>query len=320
MTSSFPVRIIGVIAVFFSVYSGASAQTKLYYADGIVDDIRRMNTDGTDIEDVATVAEFLFGVRVDEGAGKIYWYQVVPGSIHRANLDGSDPEEIITGVPSLDFAIDIPNQKIYWTDDKELRRANTDGTNNELLNADLGNSGTANNIVVDSAAGQLYYGNGFTNEMMRVNTDGSGVTSLFTGDGLPWGMDLDLVNGHIYWAESNSPDSKLRRANLDGTNIVDIATGLSSPTAVAVDPVDGKVFWSEVQGGGTPVSTLKRANLDGSDVEVLFADTPVVAMDLGLLAPPEPQVPAVSTWGLLVLLMGMLVGATLVIQRRRQPA
>jgi DNA-binding beta-propeller fold protein YncE len=96
-----------------------------------------------------------------------------------------------------------------------------------------------------------------------VGLDGSGLdTVLQTGGGLR-DVDLDLVNGKMYWVDVDN--FVIRRANLDGSGQEDIVTsGLEFPSAIAVDPVGGKIYW-----GDQSAFELRRANLDGTNNELL---------------------------------------------------
>ena len=97
----------------------------------------------------------------------------------------------------------------------------------------------------------------------HVGLDGSGLdTILPTGAGIR-DVDLDLVNGKMYWVDVDN--FVIRRADLDGTNQEDIVTsGLEFPSAIAVDPIGGKIYW-----GDQTAAELRRANLDGSNNELL---------------------------------------------------
>jgi len=81
--------------------------------------------------------------------------------------------------------------------------------------------------------------------IVKVALDGSGQTTLATGQANPFGIVLDAT--HVYW--TNMGDGSVMRANLDGTGRVALAQGRFSPTFLAVDAA--RVYWSEsVDDGG----------------------------------------------------------------------
>ena len=91
---------------------------------------------------------------------------------------------------------------------------------------------------------------------------------IVTGLNRPWGIAIDLVNGHIYWADRSA--KKIQRADLNGANVTDIiSTGLSGPYGIGLDLVAGKVYFSDVTIAITPVGSIKRADLNGSNVEIV---------------------------------------------------
>src|ERR1043165_6077707 len=92
--------------------------------------------------------------------------------------------------------------------------------------------------------GQLYFTDVFnpdfsTGFIKRMNTDGTGLTTLVNAGGGIRGLSLDLSGGKMYWADVN--DLVLRRANLNGSGQEDIlhlsgsGEDLPFPSEVAVD-------------------------------------------------------------------------------------
>ncbi len=96
----------------------------------------------------------------------------------------------------------------------------------------------------------------------RADADGTGVTTLVTGQSAAVGLALDLTGGKMYWTNTNA--GSIRRADLTGALVEDLLSGLLQPAAVAVDVVGGKIYWSAF-------ARIQRANLaDGSNIEDLF--------------------------------------------------
>jgi hypothetical protein len=85
---------------------------------------------------------------------------------------------------------------MYWTDveTKDIRRANLDGTDQEILVANLPDPagialGVANGLMYWSDTAGSVPGLG---DIRQANLDGSGQTILFTGLDRPWTIALDL--------------------------------------------------------------------------------------------------------------------------------
>lgn len=138
-------------------------------------------------------------------------------------------------IRSLDQTIDnIP--LFIWGHDRVLRQKlyTLDSANGDILISDLDGSLLA--ILLE---------NNFVNAL---------------------GIDVDQVNGKIYWTENIN--NNISRANLDGTGaeiIVPTASGVNGPGAISVRPILNRIYW--IDGNG---NNLKRANLDGTNVETLI--------------------------------------------------
>ena len=101
----------------------------------------------------------------------------------------------------------------------------------------------------------------------QMNPDGSGLTAIVSNLTDPYGLDVDPVNGKIYWVDDAG---NVSRANLDGsdlqTGIVNIPSG--QMRAISLDVENNKMYFYEVN-----VEVLYVANLDGSNVTPLLTGT-----------------------------------------------
>jgi Domain of unknown function (DUF5050) len=114
-------------------------------------------------------------------------------------------------------------------------------------------------------------------DIRRANLDGTGQTTLVSGQRGPLGPALDLAGGQMYWGDNFSGD--IRRANLDGSGQTILITGLNSPGAPALDLANGQMYWNL---NNTP-GNIMRANLDGTGLTTLLgglSDPNSVALDL----------------------------------------
>ena len=69
---------------------------KIYVTDSGELSIKRMNLDGSEMEDIVTQdSGYLLGISLDTEEGKMYWVDWGDGLIQRANLDGTEKETLI---------------------------------------------------------------------------------------------------------------------------------------------------------------------------------------------------------------------------------
>ena len=259
---------------FAVVVGDGNLVNRLYWTDAEADRIRRINLDGSGVEDV--VDSGLVnprGLAVDQAAGKLYWTDYGSDRIQRANLDGSEVEDLVTAglrIP-LALALDAAAGKLYWTDNgtDKIQRANLDGSEIEDLVTGLR---TPLGLALDAAAGKLYWTDSGVDKIQRANLDGSQVEDLVTeGLQIPRGLTLDTAGGKLYWSDNGS--DRIQRANLDGSQVEDlVTTGLGTPRGLAVDVSAGKLYWAD-----SSTDRIQRSNLDGSEVEDLVTE--------GLLSP-----------------------------------
>jgi len=153
--------------------------------------------------------------------------------------------------------------KLYWADygTNKVEKSNLDGSSRVTLGTF---AHLTSGIAVDSTNGHVYFSEingdfpGGTGAILRMNTDGTGVTTL-TNTAVLGGQDiaLDLAGGKMYWAAQNN--NAIRRANLDGTGNQPVHALLNVPTGIALDIPNGKVYWTAFSGG-----MVQSGNMDGS--------------------------------------------------------
>lgn len=247
----------------------------IYWIDLVQDNIKRANTDGSNVEVVLTGLSQAEDLAIDPEGGKMYWADPGTDTIHRANLDGSGVESLVTAAQGLmtpeGLALDLASGKMYWTDvaTDKVQRANTDGSNVEDLLTSVDGVGAIRFIALDPVGGKMYFTDSNLDRIQRANLDGSNFETLLTAaDGLssPADIEVDTASGKIYWTDRGT--DKILRANLDGSNIEElVTTGLFAVSYLELDLGRGKIYWGDSNSGEQKIS---RANLDGTDVEDLI--------------------------------------------------
>ena len=242
---------------------------EIYFTDSW-QNVKKVGPNGT-IETIAADFEQTKGLAIDRATGKLYW---ASAEIERANRDGTDREALVfSGIGNaLGVDIDPVNGKIYWADNQafggSVNRANLDGTNVELVIPEF----SALSVAVDPIGGKVYWkANSFN--LKRANLDGSNVEVILANQPNIGDIELDLIEGKIYWAHHQLGRVFVRRANLDGTVVQTVAdpSDNSSAIAIGLDVIKRKVYWAGC-GEDTPEGqrcAIKRANYDGSGIELV---------------------------------------------------
>lgn len=232
---------------------------------------------------------------------KIFWTERDRDEIRMADLDGTNVETLfeVNGRP-LGIALDRPNSKVYWTDERgRIQRASLDGSGEaELL---VSNFDPILSIALDLDARQMYWA--ARSSIWRADMDGTNETLLVDRLRAPSSLQLDAENGQMYWTDMVS--GSISRAELSGHTVEVLIEGRNQPISLALDQIHGRIYWTEdmsifrskldgselesvVSGPGAPVGltldlendliywtdrdhgVLRRSNLDGSQVADLF--------------------------------------------------
>ena len=175
----------------------------------------------------------------------------------------------------------VQGNKMYWTSDGRIQRANLDGTQVETLLSDSSEKAPDHysKLALDLARGTMYWTN--NRGIYRADLDGSQIETLVLGDNTD-SFALDPVGGKLYWTDGGA--GTIQWANLDGTQIETFLP--VDPPSLVLDLAGGKLYWKDRIGGGNP-ERMQRANLNGTQVETLFTtssqhywDVEVFALDL----------------------------------------
>ncbi|HYD49171.1 MAG TPA: hypothetical protein VEB21_12520 [Terriglobales bacterium] len=290
------------LTTFPSVLLG---QAKMYWSDITLDQIRRANLDGSNIETVIDVdLRQARGIAIDYNGGKFYWADNggagADKSIKRASLDplNQNVETIVTVasaglVNPRNVALDLTNGKIYWADEGQpkIQRANLDGSNVEdILDAD--DLGDPRGMFVLGT--RLFWADRERGTISSSDLDGRNVTVLIDRtDGIlsPNAMDVDVSAARMYWTDATL--AVIRSADLNGNDIRDVVTtGLNDPLGLALDPTGQKLYWTD---HGTNPEHIQRCNLDGSNRETLINTGLEEIDDIAISQPPPPTATPTAT-------------------------
>lgn len=253
------------------------------------------------------------GMTVDQVHNVLYWAERDTNRIMSAALAGDSNPTIVAQLgldPGLrGMAIAPTIGKVYWVAEntRAIQRANLDGSQFEILSVP---DGSFFDVEIDEASGTLYWTNG--SEIWSGGLDGSSPTLIIGDAGQPYYLALDIAGGKLYWTDFSS--NEIGRANLDGTDheIPGPISALSArPRGITLDLVSNKVYWTLESGA------IQRANLDGTNIETVFSNLDS-SWDITMLdtLPTIQSIPAVSTWGVVTLLLALLIAGTLIVGRK----
>ncbi|MCB1165729.1 MAG: hypothetical protein KDK33_06230, partial [Leptospiraceae bacterium] len=144
---------------------------KIYYSDNGSGQVDTTNLDGSGYANVHNPGSN-GGMDIDE----INDFQYIANSsqIVRYNMDGSGATTVVssTGLNVNDVELDDAGQRLFWVDQSngELRRANIDGSNEQLLVSSIG-SGTG--VAFHPSSPYLYYCDAGIQSIVRTLRDGS---------------------------------------------------------------------------------------------------------------------------------------------------
>jgi DNA-binding beta-propeller fold protein YncE len=219
-------------------------------------------------------------------AGGIYWTNRGAGLLERSLYDGTGRTTIRSGAGAnlRGLWLDLPNNRIYYCDNgaDNIHRVNFDNTGFATL-LPTGPSSFPADIEIDPAAGHLYYCDRDKFHIRRTNLDGLNPVTLVTDSTFqPYYLDLDFVNGKIYWGDFDGVSTNtgnVFRMNLDGTGRETVVTGNLETRGVCVDTEGGMLYWVNRNFAGImrcKLSDLPVSATDSSKAKMLYSglDTP----------------------------------------------
>ncbi|VXD18410.1 putative Peptidylamidoglycolate lyase [Marinoscillum sp. 108] len=201
----------------------------------------------TTISGINTSTDWMTGAPIDLSI--IYWSESAGGLIKE--FDGNSSSTLLSALTSPS-GVAFGAGTIYWSELTSIKK--NDGATSTLVTG----LGSARDIGLDLGANKIYWTDFSNGNVGRSNLDGSGVENILTSQTSPFGLDIDLTNGKIYFVELGT---SIKRANLDGSGLETLVTGANANDVrdVAVSPATNKMFWSS--GSDT---RIRQSALDGT--------------------------------------------------------
>jgi hypothetical protein len=241
--------------------------------------IKAADLDGGNVRDVLTgLQDNITDIEVDSVRSKIYWVESNPhaaagnaASIWRAHINGSNVEKIreTAKVRHIQYIeLDVEEGKIYWEEggggnDGIFYKADLNGDAPE----ELGEGFAVYGIAVHVSENRLYFADDMQGIMYFAFNDPENKSQVFHSEA-DGGLELDTVEGKIYWTEWQPEPVKIGiyRVNFDGSGNEQIISDddCTGPFDLALDLTEGKIYWTDLYTG------VWRCNLDGSELEPLL--------------------------------------------------
>lgn len=298
------------------------APPKIYWTQGTLQEIHRINPDGSDFERYyAGVDPNVNGLAINSSTGAVYWTDgnntdIKTGIIAETNLQTTQTlVNLANGANGIGgAALDEGTNTLYFANTLSAVIQKINVTSPPLITPQTVFTPALPPFAValDKVNGKLYYTTNFsivfgpgtqtTARLCRVNLDGTGNEILIdrttnTNPGPRYffrDVKVDPVGGKVYWSvtDTNKPGfiHVADIANPVGTEAVLLPTS-GEPRGIALDVFNNKIYWAD-RGSSAPVvaPAIRQANLDGSSPGLVhtisFAQLPnFIAIDSGPILP-----------------------------------
>ena len=261
-------------------------------------------------------------VAVDGLNGKLFLIDGAANAIWSINLNGSGLTLVRSGLTNFptDLALDVLNQKIYYTTSSTIQGNNTvqrmdyTGNNNTTLFIASGSPVNGGNgasrctaIAVDLLNSKIFIADAGTQKIWSMSLAGTGLTALATvPNSIPLGLALDVTNQQVYFTLSSPVQSAnvTERVNYNGSGLTTLFTasgGVQRCTALDLDVPHAVIYLSDAG-----ASTLWRIPLGGGSATTVLSGLPATAKKVrwfgGPATRPPPGIDSFSLSGTNVLL------------------
>ena len=251
---------------------------------------------------------------VDVLNGKLFFIDGPSSSIWSVNLDGSGlalVRSAVTDFP-MDLALDVLNQRIYFTTSSTLQSNNTvqatsyTGTGSAVLFTASGASGNGVSrctaIALDTANSKIFLADAGARRIWSLNLAGSGLAALATTTNcFPTGLAVDSVSRQVYFTAGSAVQASnfIQRVNYDGSGLTTRFTASGSVqrcTALDLDLANSVIYLSDAG-----ANTLWRMPLAGGAASSVVSGLPATAKKVrwfgGPFSRPAPGITAFKLSG-----------------------
>jgi len=304
---------------------GITPPPKLYYSESDPGAIKSSKPDGSGGESVLDPTfsgvpgtSSIQGLVLDAESQRIYFTDAGLSQIRRVDVTGANPQILVDAAQTVapeGIDLDVAGGKIYWSEPATglIQRANLDGSNVEVV-IDLA-PGQPEGIALDLENNQLYFADRGTGNIGRIGIPAKMPPEVIVSAMNPRGIVLDLPSERLYFSDSGT--GSIVSADLQGMNLQVLADGLMTPEGLDLDPVFRMLYWTD-SGADTisRVSVPRSGTLDGAlgEVEVILE---MLNGPTDVTFEPGTGIPAVSDWGVALMLLLTLTGASLVFRSAR---
>jgi hypothetical protein len=250
-------------------------------------------------------------VAVDALNGRLLLIDGLSRAIWNMDLNGNGLVLVRNGLTSYptDLALDVQNQRIYYTTSSSLQSDNTvqqvdySGANNAVVFTATGAPGNGVSrctaIALDVANSRIFVADAGARKIWSMSLAGSALTALAGApNSFPTGLAVNTANQQVYFTLGSSQQNanQVMRANYNGTGLTTIFTasgGVQRCTALDVDVVDGAIYLSDAG-----ANTLWRLPIGGGTatpvLSGLAATVKKVRWFSGPQTPPPPGLVGIS--------------------------
>ncbi|MCB1165728.1 MAG: hypothetical protein KDK33_06225 [Leptospiraceae bacterium] len=192
------------------------------------------------------------------------------GTLYRMDVPAGNPAVFDSSYQDP-FAIQFDESTgiLYASDNGagELDTAVADWTSNTALGFPSAPMGMA----IDPENEKLYLND--SSNIQRFALDYTGSTTLVTGAGNVYDLELDIADDKMYWVDRAG--KTIQSANLDGTGVTTLLGGLTQIQGLAIDRTNERIYYCD---SGT--QEIGRLNTDGTNNQIVF--TSVACRDVDI--------------------------------------
>lgn len=239
---------------------------------------------------------------VDALNGNLFFIDGPSHSIWSANLDGTGPTLIKSGLNGFptDLALDVLNQRIYFTTSSTVQSDNTvqamgyTGAGNSILFTATGAPGNGaarcTALAVDPQNAKIFIADAGASKIWSMNLAGSGLAALATtANCFPTSLALDTTNQRVYFTAGSAAQATnfIQRVNYDGLGLTTSFTASGSVqrcTALDLDLPNAVIYLSDAG-----ANTLWRMPLGGGSATAVLTGLPATAKKVRWFGGPSSR-------------------------------